>query len=649
MPVLGAFLTLAALWRVEHIMAEPAGNSTTQSARAFDADTLSPFTEGGLYLGQHEMGLYPGGRTEIPDSHLQAGLRVAQAIQPLDADGQPDARSGRVVALILGHSNCKMYFTAFHEELKKHDVELRPHVKFINAAVGGQQLPEIRQLKGKVWDLTDRLLSRPGYSRRQVQVLFLHTTYHGWKDLDGRPPRPFPETMRQMQRDLGEVLAHCVSIYPNLRIAYLTCDGFHHYTGFEPHVWQEAFGFKWLIESQIKDEEGTAFEDRDGRTRRLPWLQWGPYIWDNTWDSTYFTDGVHPASKARAIFVRKYWGFLRSDEVAQMWLLRPGGEGARKPPPAASRRTGPPLRGVKVVKDLEYARADGRKLLLDLYLPERASGPRPLVVWIHGGGWSAGSKEGGRWRASQLTPKGYAVASIGYRLSGEAKFPAQIHDCKAAVRFLRANAEKYGIDPNRIVAWGSSAGGHLAALLGTSGGVEELEGDLGNPDQSSCVQAVCDFFGPTDFTKMNDFPSAIDHDAARSPESKLIGGPIQQNKDKVAKANPITYVGKDDPPFLIVHGDQDRAVPYNQSELLHEALKKAGIETTLHRVKGGGHGRGFGPRVDAKVSAFFDKHLKSGKAGGPATRPTTATQPAMKILSGERRLIVVNGYSTSFQ
>jgi hypothetical protein len=168
-----------------------------------------------------------------------------------------------------------------------------------------------------VWAKAEKMLDRPGYSPAQVQVLFLHTTYHGAGNRGNVPPRPFPETMRRMEQDLAKVLHHAVEVFPNLKIAYLTCDGFRHYTNFEPHVYQEAFAFKWLIESQIKGEEAVAFE---GANRKLPWLTWGPYIWDNAWDRSYFTDGVHPAPKALEIFVDKYWKHLRDDSVAKPWL-----------------------------------------------------------------------------------------------------------------------------------------------------------------------------------------------------------------------------------------------------------------------------------------------------------------------------------------
>jgi len=266
---------------------------------------------------------------------------------------------------------------------------------------------------------------------------------------------------------------------------------------------------------------------------------------------------------------------------------------------------------VRVLHDLEYIPGGHKRNKLDLYLPEqaRASNPLPLIIWVHGGAWLEGSKDD--CPATRFVHKGYAVASINYRLSQHAIFPAQIQDCKAAIRWLRANSGKYGLDGKRIGAWGASAGGHLVALLGTAGDIKEF--DKGeNLNFSSRVQAVCDFFGPTDFTKMSRFPGAMDHDAADSPESRLIGGPVQQNKEKVKRANPISYVSKDDPPFLIVHGDKDQLVPHNQSQLLYDALKNAGVQVRFHTVKGAGHGFD-SLQVDKMVDNFFDNHLKGDK------------------------------------
>ena len=270
-----------------------------------------------------------------------------------------------------------------------------------------------------------------------------------------------------------------------------------------------------------------------------------------------------------------------------------------------------PPSGAKVIGPLEFGRAGDKSMRLDLYLPERSDGPLPLVIWIYGGAWRMGSRNNPS-PALSFTTNGYAVAHISYRLSQEAVFPAQIHDCKAAVRWLRTNAKQYNLDPTRFAVWGPSAGGHLAALLGTSGDVAELDGAVNDLKTSSRVQAVVDWFGPTDLLQMNKAGSSMDHDATHSPESQLIGGPIQENKDRAAKANPITYVSRDDPPFLIMHGDQDRTVPFNQSELLVEALKKAGVEAVFVPIKGAGHGFR-GPEPVNEVRQFLDRHLKAGK------------------------------------
>ena len=282
--------------------------------------------------------------------------------------------------------------------------------------------------------------------------------------------------------------------------------------------------------------------------------------------------------------------------------------GLAQPSPNQPQRRLPLLPGVKALKDLEYGKASGRAMLLNLYLPEKGDKPLPLIIWIHGGAWKTGSKDNPS-PALRFTAEGYAVAHVGYRLSQEAKFPAQIHDCKAAVRWLRANAAKYNLDSNKFAAWGGSAGGHLVALLGTSGGVAELEGNDNDLKESSRVQAVVDWFGPTDFLHIGDAESDLQHNAPDSPESKLIGGALLENKDAAAKASPITYVSKDTPPFLIMHGDRDRTVPFNQSELLYAALKKAGVDATFVPMKGAGHGFG-GPEAIAPVQDFLKRCLK---------------------------------------
>jgi acetyl esterase/lipase len=247
--------------------------------------------------------------------------------------------------------------------------------------------------------------------------------------------------------------------------------------------------------------------------------------------------------------------------------------------------------GVKAERNIPYVENGHRNQVLDIFLPEqRSDKPLPLMIWIHGGAWMGGS------HASPpmlyLVSKGFAVASIQHRFSSDATWPAQAYDCKAAVRFLRANASKYNFDPNRFAVGGDSSGGHLAVFVGTTGDVKEMEGDLGNNTVSSRVQAVVDWFGPTDFTLMAQQSgprSVLQHDAPNSPESRLLGGPLLEKRDAARTANPLTYIDKNDPPFLIMHGDDDQVVPLGQSVILAKALIDAGVEVTMKTIPGAGH------------------------------------------------------------
>jgi acetyl esterase/lipase len=268
--------------------------------------------------------------------------------------------------------------------------------------------------------------------------------------------------------------------------------------------------------------------------------------------------------------------------------------------------------GTKVLKDLAYVPGGGPRQMLDLYLP-KSDAPLPLIVWIHGGGWQNGSKDNPN-PALPLLAKGYAVASINYRLSRQAPFPAQIQDCKEAIRWLRANAKEHNIDPDHIGAWGASAGGHLVALLGTTD--EKAFAENGSTKKvSSAVQAVCDWFGPADFLHWGSTGTPVGSPNADGPIYKLFGGPVAEKKELAARASPVTHVSKMAVPFLIVHGDEDKSVPLQQSEELNEALKKAGVESTLYVIKGAGHGDpAFRSQAPAALTEeFFAKHLKAKK------------------------------------
>ncbi len=272
---------------------------------------------------------------------------------------------------------------------------------------------------------------------------------------------------------------------------------------------------------------------------------------------------------------------------------------------------------VEVIHDVEYGKGGKIPLTLDIVRPKvQPKAPMPVVIFVHGGGFMSGNKGSGIRRLIGLAQHGYFCVTIDYRLSGVATFPAQIEDCKCAVRWVRAHAKKYNADPKRIGAWGGSAGGTLVGLLGVTGGMKEFEGQGGWPKESSRVQAVCDWFGRMDIWK------TAQEEKARGvtketwvkgdiPErlSALVGGVIWENPALCKRASAITYVKKGDPPFLIMHGDKDGTVPVDQSIEFHAALKKAGVDSTLQIVKGVGHGFPGRPDLDKPVIEFFDKHL----------------------------------------
>jgi acetyl esterase/lipase len=273
----------------------------------------------------------------------------------------------------------------------------------------------------------------------------------------------------------------------------------------------------------------------------------------------------------------------------------------------------------RTLEALEYARVDGVPLLLDLRIPDGA-GPHPVIVYLHSGAWIMGDRTGGP--AIRQASRGYAVASISYRLAPQYTWPAQVEDAKAAVRWLRANAKKYNLDPERVGAFGTSAGGHIAAVLGTSGGVPELEGiHLGNAEYSSRVKAVVDYYAPTDLLKLDDqkLPCIpLDGNASYMPPSILMGCPIQQCQEKTRTASPMTYITPEDPPFLILHGLLDCLVPLQQSSMLHTALEAMNVPSTFHILVNGNHGGSMFDDQKYKqiTSDFLDRYLR-----GPLPQP----------------------------
>jgi len=265
--------------------------------------------------------------------------------------------------------------------------------------------------------------------------------------------------------------------------------------------------------------------------------------------------------------------------------------------------------GFRQVLDLEYARVNGEALFLDLLIPEGVKNP-PVVVWLHGGGWRKGSRKN-CGRTAILADRGFAVASIDYRLTGTAPFPAQIVDALAACRWIRANGNRYGLDASRVGAWGSSAGAHLAALLGLTD-----EGDWGGEEPAGAAAPVVD--AVAGYCGLYDFDRVIADGSGMKPEKEgsifwmFFGGSPAAHKQESFRAGPVNHVRRPAPPFLLVHGTADPIVPHPQAVRFDEALREAGLDSTLKLLEGGGHGRQWEPwqaSLDKELCDFFVKHL----------------------------------------
>jgi acetyl esterase/lipase len=260
-----------------------------------------------------------------------------------------------------------------------------------------------------------------------------------------------------------------------------------------------------------------------------------------------------------------------------------------------------------VEKGIEYSNPDGQHLQLDLARPKTGDGPFPAILCIHGGGFRAGTRDGYDGLIARFAQRGYVAVTITYRLAPKYQFPAAVHDTKAAVRWLRANAANYHIDPDRIGVTGGSAGGHLAQFLGVTAGVKEFEGQGGNPDQSSAVACVVNYFGPSDFTKS--YGKSVD---AAEVLPLFLGGNLETARVKHIRSSPLYWVTPDAAPTLCIHGTEDKYVAYEQAVWLVDRLKASAVEAELLTMKGAGHGfKGKDAEVaEQAMMAFFDGHLK---------------------------------------
>ena len=285
---------------------------------------------------------------------------------------------------------------------------------------------------------------------------------------------------------------------------------------------------------------------------------------------------------------------LLSLTFALLWLAMTCGDVLSAPPYE-----------IEVEKAVQYGTGGGEKLLLDLARPKEAAGPRPGIVFIHGGGWAAGNRQSFFSRAQQAARRGYVAVTVSYRFAPRHRFPAQVEDVKCAVRWLRANAKRVDLDPRRIGAMGSSAGGHLSLMLGAMDKDDGLEGTGGHAEFSSKVQAVVSFVGPTDFTQS--YP-----EASRKIVAQFLGGELKEKPEVYRRASPITYVNQGDAPMLLLQGTKDPLVPFQQAVRMADALTESAVPGRVELLVGLGHGWGgaHAKRTADAAWAFFDEHLK---------------------------------------
>jgi acetyl esterase/lipase len=276
--------------------------------------------------------------------------------------------------------------------------------------------------------------------------------------------------------------------------------------------------------------------------------------------------------------------------------------------PAAAQKTPPVPDTVTFETGIEYTNPDNQHLQLDLARPKKGDGPFPAVLCIHGGGFRAGKRESYDGLCLRLAERGYVAMTVTYRLAPKYPFPAAIHDVKAAVRWARANAAKYGIDPERIGVTGGSAGGHLALFLGVTGDVKSFDGDGGNLDRSSRVACVVNVYGPSDFTKS--YGKSVD---AAEVLPLFLGGNLETAHKKHIVASPLNWVTPHAAPTLCIHGTDDKYVAHEQAVWMVDRLKACGVEADLLTLPGAGHGfRGKDLETSEQaLFAFFDQHLKS--------------------------------------
>jgi len=567
------------------------------------------------YKGE-DGGLYGGGKNEPPPEHHAAALAQLKKIQPLDAEGNPSP-DGKIVLLSIGMSNASELFRGF-KSFADRDPRKSPQVVIVDGALPGQLVTQYildspyrnspRAPWPTIWRVVEDRLREAGVTTAQVQAAWVKQVHCP------NSSEPWDKTFdlhtRRLHKDLARLMGVLIQRCPNLRIAYLSSRVYGGYAaGYlhpEPFAYETAFAIRWLIQDQIKGRPEVNYDAARGPVKS-PLVLWGPYLWADgmrarksdglTWQPIDILDGTHKSYTG--IFKCKdlMLSFFTGSPYAAPWFTK-----------AAHAKSD--IAPVKVIKDVAYG-PHGVRNLMDFYLPQTGTTPRPLVICIHGGGWMAGDKQRYAWLGEAMARKGFAAVSITYRFAPAWRAPTQMDDVQRAVRWLRKNAAHYGLDPDRFGAIGESAGAHLASYLALADTRDNSDPELAR--YSSRVQCVVDCYGPVDMVGMMRSASA--------PIVKgFLGKPLEGHEEDYQKASAISCVKGNPPPFLILHGTKDIGtrpgqVPIEQSIEFCQKLRQAAGDATLIKLEGADHGfmhtypNPYAEKTLAAAIEFFTKHL----------------------------------------
>jgi acetyl esterase/lipase len=549
--------------------------ATAQSANCARRSVgLTPITDlkKGRYKGT-EGGLYPGGVNNPPQAYLARGKAAAAKVRPLNAAGKPSS-SGKIVLLSIGMSNAAYEFNTF--QLVAHSLpDVNPSLVVVNGAVPSATADPVSHTRDPYWGQVTGRLEKNDVTARQVQAIWLKEAI---RDED----RPYPTDADALEHDLKAIISILTKRFPNLRLVYVSSRTYGGYATTnlnpEPFAYDSGFAVKSLVASRIA---------KDASVR--PWVAWGPYLWTDgmkgrkdglVWTcSDVEPDGTHPSEQGRQKVANLLLSFFEHNKTSR-WFLQ---KGSKSPHSSSS------------LSNIRYGTGSGEPLLLDAYVAKKPRTKRPGVILIHGGGWSRGDKETFAAEGEKLAQLGWDAFSIDYRLDPPAQFPAPIDDSLRAVRWIRAHAARFHLDPKKLAVLGSSAGGNLAALLAAHGHGPRTKG--------SRVLAAVTWSAPMDLSTL-----ARDRSIAGLTVQHYVGCQPAACPKLYAEGSPVDLVNHSAAPMLIANSSSE-LIPLSQAKEMVTRLAHDHVTHRLIVVPGARHAEAYEGAVWKASLTFLEQYL----------------------------------------